>query len=112
MSAENQKLRDGGDFSPSLCSAVVRALAMIDQKTKLIAEIQDAIRKNLLERRKRAGITQKQLAKMLGFRSVAYVSELEGGTRRWTEDAAKMADIYLPNTMMSGHHQPKGDNKQ
>lgn len=74
---------------------------MIDHKQKLIAEIQDAIRENLLERRKSSGITQQQLAKMLGFKSTAYISELEGGTRRWTEAAAKLADMLLPNAKIT-----------
>lgn len=45
---------------------------------------------SIREARKRSGMTQRELARRLGF-SACYVSDLEKGRRNWTEDNFRKA---------------------
>ena len=74
-------------------------LASIDRARQVEAESRNMIRLHLASLRVQAGVTQRQLANALGWKSAAYISELESGTRQWTREAVIAAVEFLRGAM-------------
>ena len=53
------------------------------------------IRESIALERARRGVTMREIAAACGWRSVAHVSELESGTRNWTQAGAAKALAFM-----------------
>ena len=60
-----------------------------------IKDDQAIIREAIALERARKGVTMREIAAACGWASVAHVSELESGTRNWTQAGAAKALAFL-----------------